>query len=81
MMSHLVEEVAEPDHARSLTGEVHRQPRGAAADQTCYGIQFLAATAEIVPGHNEIGGAEGGICRKQKAIVTIPKSVIARRFR
>ena len=77
VMSRLVEEVAEPNHPNRLTGKVQREPGRTAADQTRYGVQFLAAASKIVAGHDKVRGAEGGICRKQDAIVTVPESVIA----
>ena len=80
VMSGLVEEIAESNHAHSLTGKVQRQPGRTAADQTRDWVQFLSAVSKIVASHNEVGGAEGGIRRKQDAVVTIPESVIRGSF-
>ncbi len=79
-MSRPVKEIAESDHACCLTGEVQREPGSTAADQSRYWVQFLTAAAEIVAGHHEVSRAEGGICGKQNAVVTIPKSMIAVRL-
>lgn len=65
VMSGPVKEVAESDHASGLTGEVHGKPRGSAAEYAGYRIQFLATSAQVVPGYDEVGGAEGSTCGKQ----------------
>src|SRR5580700_6847587 len=74
VMSGLVKEVAERDHASRLTGEVHCKPRGAATEYAGYRVQFLSATAQVIPGYDEVGGVEGSTCGKQEAILTIPES-------
>lgn len=81
VMSGFVEQVADPKHSRSLAREVHCQPRRAAAKQAGYRIQFLATAAQIIPRHDEIGGAKSGAGRKQNAILTVPKPMRARRLR
>jgi hypothetical protein len=81
VMSRLMEEVAESDHARGLACEVHRQRRSAAAEHPGYGVQFLPAATQIVAGYDEIGRAEGGVGGKQNAIVAIPESVLGEGFR
>src|SRR5271166_3184018 len=60
VMSSLVADVTEPDHPNRLAGEVHSQSRGTAAEHTRHRIQLPAAIAQVVPGHDEIGSAEGG---------------------
>src|ERR1700691_2150102 len=74
-MSSFVEEVAEPDDANGFAGEIHRKSRGTAREHAGYGVEFLTATAQIVLGDDEIGGAEGGTCHKQNAILAVPKSM------
>lgn len=69
----LVQEVTDSHHSSSLAGEVHRQARGAAAEETRDRIQFLATTAQIIPSYNEVSSAEGRVRRKQNAILPIPK--------
>jgi hypothetical protein len=43
-------------------------------------IQFTPASPEIVAGHDEIGGAEGRRSGEEKAVLAIPKSMVARSF-
>src|SRR5580698_3725938 len=80
VMSGLVQKVTDPNNARGLACKVHRQPRRTPAEHTGYRVQFPAAAAQVVPGHNKIGSAKRGTCRKQNAILTIPKSMFGRRF-
>ena len=75
VMSRLMEEVAESDHASGLAGEVRGQSRRAAREYSCYRVQFLAAVTQIVSGYDEVGSAECGIRSKQKAVFTIPESM------
>jgi hypothetical protein len=81
VMSGLVEQVAEPNHANGFAREIDCKSRGTAAEHPGHRVQLLAPTAQVVPGDNEISSAEGGACRKQKAIFPIPKSMLAGRFR
>jgi len=76
-----VEEVAQPHHACCFAREIRHQTRGAAAEHTGYRVQFLAAIAQIIPSRDEIGRAQRGACRKQNAVLAIPKPVIGGRFR
>ena len=75
-MSHLVEEVTDPDHPCSLARKIHCQRGSAAAEDTGYRVQFLAAISQIVAGYHEIGRTESGIGRKQNAIIALPKPVL-----
>ena len=79
-MACLVKEIAEPDHARSLACKVHCQRWSAAGEHAGDRIQFLAAISQVVAGYDEIGRAEGGVGRKQNAIIAIPKSVFGVRM-
>ena len=81
VMTCLVEEVTEPDHANRFTGEVHGKSRGTAAEHAGYRVQLLSATAQVVPGDDEIGSTEGGACREQDAILPVPESTMTGRFR
>lgn len=78
VMSGLVEDVADPDHASGLTRKVHCQPGRTATEYAGYGIQFLTAGAQVIPGYDEVGGAEGGARRKQNAILAVPESLMTR---
>ena len=75
VVSGLVEDVAEPDHASSLTREVHRKPSRTAAKHARYRVQFLAAIVQVIASDDEICGAEGGTRRKQRGILAIPESM------
>lgn len=59
MVSGLVEEVGEPNHPNILPGEIHGQPGGTVAEETDHRVQFLAPCAQVVAGHDEVGGAKG----------------------
>ena len=78
VMSGLVEEVAESDHASGFAGEVHGESRGTAAEYTSDRVQFLSASAQIVFGYDEIGGAEGGTGGKEDAVLAVPETVAGR---
>jgi len=80
VMTCLVEEVTEPDHPNRFTGEVHGKSRGTAAEHAGYRVQLLSATAQVVPGDDEISSTEGGACRKQDAILPVPESTMTGRF-
>ena len=80
VMPGLVEEVAESDHACRLTSEVHGKHRSTAGEDSSYGVQFLAATAQVVASYDEVSRVEGGSSGKKKAVLTIPESM-AGRFR
>src|ERR1022692_4545791 len=75
VMSRLVEEVAESNHARGLTREVHRKLRGTPAEHAGYRVQFLAAAAKIVPCYDKVGSVEGCTCSEQECVLTIPESM------
>jgi len=81
VMSGLVEDIADPDHASGLAGKVHCKPGRTAAEYARYGIQFLTASAQIIPGYDEVGCAEGGTRRKQNAILTVPESLMPGRLK
>ena len=72
-MPGLVKEVTERDDASSLSREVDCQPRRVSGKHSGNGIQLLAAIAEIISSHNEVGCAERCIGRKQNTIFTVPK--------
>ncbi len=79
-MACLVKEIAEPDHACSLTDKVHCQCGIAAAEDARDRVQFLATIPQVIAGYNEIGGAESCVGCKQNAIVAIPKPVFGVRM-
>src|SRR5580692_2087140 len=80
VMTCFVEEVADPDHASGFSCEVHCKSGRAAAEDASYRVQFLSTAAQVVASDDKIGGAEGSVCRKQNAILTVPESTMARRF-
>jgi|HubBroStandDraft_6_1064221.scaffolds.fasta_scaffold686245_1 hypothetical protein len=75
VMSGLVEEIAQPDHASGLTREIRGKSRRTAAEHAGYRVQFLAASAQVVTGYDEVGSAKCSACRKQHAILAVPKSM------
>jgi hypothetical protein len=81
VMAGLMKEVAESHHASGFTREVHGKSWSAATEHTRHWIQFLAAVAQVVPGHDEVGRAESSARGKQQAILPIPKATMGPRFR
>jgi hypothetical protein len=80
MVTSFVEVVAEPDDACSLTREISRQPRCAAAENAGYGVEFFSTILQIGASDHKIRGAECGDRRKQSPIFVVPKPVGAWRF-
>ena len=60
VMAGLVEEVAETDHARSFSDEVHGEAGRRAAEDANHWIEFLAAALQIGTRHREVGGIQRG---------------------
>ena len=59
-MAGLVEEVAETDHARSFSDEVHGEAGRRAAEDANHWIEFLAAALQIGTRHREVSGIQRG---------------------
>ena len=60
VMAGLVEEVAETDHARSFSDEVHGEAGRRAAEDANHWIEFLAAALQIGTRHREVSGIQRG---------------------
>lgn len=81
VVSSSVEEVAQPNDARRLSGEINRKAGGVATKDSCHGIQFFTAILEVGTGNGEICRACSGDASKQDQILIAPKAVLGRHFR
>src|SRR5579863_9321876 len=80
MVPSFVKKVAESNDSCGFASEIHRQPRGAAAEEAGYRVQFFSTVLQNRAGQSKIDGAENSNRREKSPILRIPKPMLCGRF-
>ena len=75
VMACFVEEVAQCDCARALSGKVCSQSGRGTSEYSHHRIQFLAAILQVGASHGEVRSAERNARCKQRSVLVVPELV------
>jgi hypothetical protein len=80
VMTGLVQEITDSDHARRFTGEVEEQARSGSPKDAHDRIQFVAPALEIRTGDREVRHIDGRGCGEKSKILLVPEPVRRKQF-